>query len=122
VSSFTDDLRVQVEQGEQDGRGLVLLLAPFSYHVGSYPSDDVIVVPAGFVTDFASVPWFGRWLFSPFDRGAKAAVVHDWLIEQAIRSRRDADVIFREALGVLGVAPWRAWIMWAAVRLRALTT
>lgn len=122
MSSFTDPLRCEVTQGERDGRGLVMLLAPFAYHVGSYPSDDVIVVPGGFETDFASVPFWARWLFAPFDRGAKGAVVHDWLLFEGKRPRREADAIFREALGVLEVAPWRRWIMWAAVRVRSQLT
>lgn len=124
MSSFTDPLRVEVTQGEREGRGLAVLLAPFVYHVGDEASDDAVLVPAGFETDFASVPWFARWLFAPFDRSAKAAVVHDWLLWQMPRSRPRAeiDAIFREALGVLCVSPWRRWCMWAAVRLQALAT
>ena len=34
------------------------LLSPFEFHVGAYPSVNVIRVPAGFVTDLASIP---RW-------------------------------------------------------------
>lgn len=123
MSSFTDPLRVEVTQGEREGRGEAMLLAPFSYHVGELGSDDVIVVPSGFVTDFASIPWFARWLFAPFDKSAKAAVVHDWLLGfPRTRSRREIDRIFREAMCVLDVRPWRCWVMWAAVRVEALWT
>lgn len=121
MSSFTADLVVEVEQGERAGRGLARLVLPFVYEVGALGSGDRIVVPAGFETDFCSIPWFARWLFAPLDRAAKAGVLHDWLLECKDRPRREADAIFREALGVLGVKPWRRWIMWAAVRVRAIS-
>lgn len=116
MSSFTEPLLVEITQGQRKGRGLATLLKPFAYHVGGYPSADVIVVPAGYTTDFASVPRLARWLFTPFDRGAKAAVIHDWLVDEGRRSGADVAHIFREALAVLEVQPWRRWIMWAAVR------
>jgi len=40
----------------------------------------VIVVPAGFVTDLISVPWYVRWLINPTGPGKEAAVVHDFLL------------------------------------------
>jgi hypothetical protein len=122
MSSFTAPLLVEIEQGERGGLGLARLTAPFVYGVGAEESADRIEVAAGFVTDFASVPWFARSLFAPFDRAAKAAVVHDFLLEQQPRARPRAEIdrIFREALAVLKVAFWRRWVMWAAVRLHAL--
>ena len=44
-----------------------------------------------------------------------AAVIHDYLYQHPDRSRRDADEIFLEAMGVLGIARWRRCAMWAAV-------
>lgn len=93
------------------------LLTAFEYHVGAYPSAYVIRVPAGTITDLASVP---RWLwtvFPPHGRYAKAAIVHDYLYERAIGSKREADRIFLEAMGVLGVPRWRRVVMYAAVCL-----
>lgn len=60
------------------------LLAEFDYHVGSYPSDTVIRVPAGTVTDLASVPRLLWAVFPPHGRWAKAAIIHDYLYAQAI--------------------------------------
>lgn len=39
-----------------------------------------VVVPTGFVTDGASIPWFMRWRFSPTGKGFGAAIVHDYCI------------------------------------------
>jgi hypothetical protein len=92
------------------------LLQPLIYETRA---GDFILVPAGFRTDFASVPR-GFWNLFPRDgRGRDAAVVHDWLYEQqdSLFTRAQADTIFREALAELGVSGWRRWIMWAAVRL-----
>lgn len=75
-------------------------------------------VPAGFVTDFASIP---RLLWSiighPAGRYAQAAVLHDWLYATTAVSRAEADRIFGEAMQVLGVPSWQRWIMWCGVRL-----
>ena len=38
-----------------------------------------VLTPRGYVTDFASIPWFASWIISPFGKHAEAAVVHDWL-------------------------------------------
>lgn len=74
-------------------------------------------VPADFVTDFASVPSFLWSIFPPSGRHTRAAVLHDWLYVSGATSRADADGLFRRAMKELGVAGWRRWAMWAAVRL-----
>lgn len=93
------------------------------YHVGSKDSDDVIVVPQGTRTDFASVPR-GLWnIFPPDGQYASAAVVHDYLYQEhgdvpkgRGRSRKECDDIFLEAMQVLGVPSWKRYTMWLAVR------
>jgi hypothetical protein len=80
-------------------------------------------VPAGFVTDFASVPRFFWRLLPPAGNGQRAAygyaaVVHDWLYRRKHRfmSRRTCDRVFLELMRQAGVARWRRWTMYAAVR------
>jgi len=101
MSSFTTPLIVSPMP---DGRKWKLI-RPFNYGVGSKGSIDRITVPAGFVTDFASSPppvWF---IIPPWGRYGKAAVIHDYLYQTKRRTRKEADLIFREAMAVLGVAP-----------------
>ncbi|SDO94242.1 Protein of unknown function [Ralstonia sp. 25mfcol4.1] len=93
------------------------LLAAFEYHVGDYPSADVICVPAGTITDLASVPRLLWALFPPHGRWAKAAIIHDYLYANAIGSKAYADRTFREAMEVLGVSRPVRWLMYWAVRV-----
>jgi len=95
--------------------------------MGSEYSKDVILVPYGFITDFASVPSFMWWLIPPWGKYGKAAVVHDYVYQHhAIKQggvviltfdRKMADKVFLEAMDVLGVRIWRKYPMYWAVRL-----
>ena len=85
--------------------------------VGYDGSRDSWTVPAGFVTDFASVPRVLIWLIPRYGDYTQAAVLHDWLVRERVVSRSDADGLFRRAMRELGVSRLRRWLMWAAVRL-----
>jgi hypothetical protein len=76
----------------------------------------VIVVPAGFVTDFASTPR-GLWsVLPPTGRYQLAAVVHDFLYWDQACSREQADAVFRVAMSESSVKPLERDLMWQAVR------
>lgn len=92
------------------------VLAAFEYHVGSYPSATVISVPVGTVTDLASVPRLLWTIFPPHGRWAKAAIIHDYLYDQAIGTKKYADRTFRESMAVLGVSRVTRTLMYWAVR------
>jgi hypothetical protein len=111
MSQFTEPLIAELI-----GKNLWKVYKEFDYHVGSYPSNEVIKVPAGFITNFASVP---RWLWpviSPIDDHGKAAVVHDYCYEVRYASKKRCDDIFHEALLVLGVSEYKAALMYWSVR------
>ena len=86
---------------------------------------DRFVVPAGFRTDFASVPRLVTWLIPRYGAYTLAAILHDWLADEGIHSgavtAREADGIFRRVMRESGVPVLRRWIMWAGVRWGALT-
>lgn len=111
MSSFTAPLNVTPAGLGQRWR----LLTPFSYYIDAQRRD-VVVVPHGFVTDFASVPRPLWSLLPPWGRYGKAAVVHDYLCVMRDRPSAEVHRIFREAMAVLGVPWWKRWLMWAAVR------
>jgi len=92
------------------------LLAEFGYYTGCYPDISVIRVPAGTITDLASVPRLLWVIFPPHGEYAKAAIVHDYLYQEAVGTKRWADDVFLEAMTVLGVARWRRSVMYWAVR------
>lgn len=147
VARITGEFAVKEVPGEsRGGRACVRLLESLEYHVGYADSPEVITVPPGFVTDFASIPW-GLWnLFPPLGPWARPAIIHDFLyatdgmgwwappggnrrkwITGPIRPdftspvylRSEADAIFREAMAVVDppVPAWRRELMYRGVRL-----
>ena len=74
-------------------------------------------IPKGFVFDGASVPRILWWLFPPAGRYMVAALLHDYLLGLDKVSRADADAFFLLVMKKLGVAVWRRFIMWGAVRI-----
>ncbi len=116
MSSFTKPLRVEITQREVQGRCLAVILEEFEYHVDHLGSGDVIKVPVGFITDFASIPHIGRIFIPVLGRSAKAAVVHDFLVAEEKRSWKECSKIFLEAMGVLGVNPFLKYLMYYSVK------
>ena len=110
MSQFTTELVVK----QLDERWWKLLEG-FEYHVGEYPSDEIITVPVGFITDFASVQKLFQGIISPTGKHGKAAVIHDYCYATAIYSKFRSDKIFLEAMTVLGVDPWKRQTMFHAV-------
>lgn len=81
-----------------------------------------ITVPSGYFTDLASVPRVMRWMVPVANaKNRKAAVVHDYLCTHGrelgiVRSQKESDKIFREALGSLGLGRFRSGVMYYPVR------
>ncbi|EBC4096737.1 DUF1353 domain-containing protein, partial [Salmonella enterica] len=46
-----------------------------------------------------------------------AAIIHDYLYDNALRTKQEADRIFLDGMTVLGVPQWKRIIMYYAVRL-----
>lgn len=81
--------------------------------------------PAGFVTDFASVPAMVQWLIPSYGKYALAAIIHDWYCVLLAKGRspiesRDVDGIFRRIMRELEVPFLRRWVMWTGVRWGAM--
>lgn len=80
-----------------------------------------IEVPEGFMTDFASIPFFARW----WQRGGVgsqriAAYFHDYMYSGTDRfSRRQADAAFYQVMKAIdGSKGWfKRGAMWAALRV-----
>lgn len=82
------------------------------------PTGDVILVPKGYMTDFASIPPLADRLIDVFGDNVEAAVVHDWLYAVGQPGRREAaDDLFRYALKEQGVGLVTRNAMHAAVKL-----
>lgn len=115
MGQFLYPLRLErVEDVSADGRGTWRLLDTVVFLSAERGR---IVVPAGFVTDLASVPRLPITYFLAGGLAHAAAVVHDWLYTSHELTRAQADAVFREAAQACGVGAWRAWIMWLGVRV-----
>lgn len=113
MSAFLSHLCL-ISMGDKDD-GQWVLTEPFLY--SSDIAKCVIIVPKGFVTDFASTPRLPVIYFLAGNVATKAAVIHDFAYSDGQFSRSMADAIFREASEVIGVSWWRRWTMWAGVRI-----
>lgn len=83
------------------------LVEDFYFYFNESNKEDGIVVPEGFVTDFASVPRALWGVFPPIGLYTKAAVIHDYLYQYGHEFGRDrafCDGIFLEAMKALGVS------------------
>lgn len=96
-----------------DGQDSVLV-ADLTYRIGT--TNFVIVVPAGFVTDFASTPRAIWAVIPPTGQYQLAAVVHDFLYWDQGCARQQADDLLRVAMSESNVKPFERDIIWQAVR------
>lgn len=82
-------------------------------------SGERFMIPAGFRTDLASIPWYLRWLpgFSPTGLHRLAAILHDYLYTVQDRTRAEADALFLEAMEACGVGPVLRKSLYAGVRI-----
>ena len=80
--------------------------------------EDTITIPAGTLTDFSSIPWYGRILVR-WSKVDLAGVVHDWYYQTGATSRAKADAIWRlmAVAGTHHANVIQAWIGWLALRV-----
>lgn len=98
------------------------LMRDFPVHIRVGVRVQSVVVPKGFVTDFASVPRILHAVFPPMGKYGAAALVHDYLRVETLVSPKEADKLFYSIMVRHGVKSWKARIMYAAVRLYAILT
>lgn len=95
-----------------------VVMRKFYYYLEGYKEDGAgVVVPKGFVTDFASIPRFLWPILSPWDVYCKACIIHDYLYRTKTCSRKLADQTMYEAAIVIGTPKWKAKTLYIAVRL-----
>jgi hypothetical protein len=78
-----------------------------------------ILIPAGFITDCASIPRFLWPILPPFGEYTKAAILHDWLYQFGDFTRAESDWTFLEAMIALDVPVWKQWALYSGVRAGA---
>lgn len=85
-----------------------------------------IEIEKGYTYDGATVPRLARWLIERDGVHRESALLHDFLYENEghidlgdddfFYNRKDADQIFRECLKAQGLASWKVFLMYNAVR------
>ncbi len=101
------------------------LLEDIWYELGHEGSNRWLIVPAGFMSDGASVPR-PLWSFMPpwGSKATKAALIHDYLLitrPPGYEGRKACDDEFYIALIAIGVDRTTAYSAWAGVRANSLT-
>jgi hypothetical protein len=118
MSSFTKPVRVEVLNYRR-----FKLLEGFDYYRSGNP-EDIISVPAGFETDFATTPRALWGILPPTGTGknryCQCSVLHDYLGDAACTiavTRKEADNIFLESMLALKVNKFIAYLFYYNVRL-----
>lgn len=76
----------------------------------------LIIVPAGFITDFASIPQFMWSIAGAPSEYAPSATIHDYLCRNKIFARKECDKVFYRAMIDSGVNKVKAILFYLAVR------
>ncbi|QDT97127.1 DUF1353 domain-containing protein [Gimesia aquarii] len=101
-------------QTERQSDGCRKLLRELTVNV----RDKVITVPENFITDFSSIPWFGRILVR-WSKVDIAGVVHDRLYATGEYTRCESDTVWRltALAGECHANLFQAWIGWFFLRI-----
>jgi len=128
MESFTAplDIRYDAQASKILGADHWRVITPFRYYLGEKYSEQWVTVPAGYLTDGASVPQLLWNLIPPWGSYGQAAVLHDLLCEYLVIvvagelvsiTRKRCDEIFYESMGVLGVPEWKRLAIYQGVSM-----
>lgn len=92
-----------------------MLNEPYSYRIGK--TQETLTIPAGFVTDYASIPAIFRGIFERQGRYSRAALVHDYLYATGACSRKQSDNIFMIAMKESRVSKLTRGAIYGGVRV-----
>jgi len=110
---------------EREADGRRVLLEPLVVDLGKrfkglegFADEGIVTIPAGFDTDFSSIPAALQWMLGDYRRYDIAGVVHDWLYRVGA-PRGAADAVWRHIArsGEYRVGPVRGIFGWAGLRM-----
>lgn len=99
-----------------------------TYRVADERNGCILVIPEGYEFDLASSPRVAWGLFAPHDVGTVGPLAHDFLyggkgltpiggcVPWRRYTRAQADTLFFDLMRAEGIAPWRRWLAFLAVR------
>lgn len=118
MSSFTKPLIVEVLD-----KGLIYKITEEFIYYRTDDENDLIKVPKGFETNFASIPRLFWSIYPPTGGGTKgtkygkASVLHDYLYDTKKYRRKECDKIFLEAMKAMKVNFFTRYLFYYCVRL-----
>jgi len=114
-------------ESRQLGYDVWRIMNAFRFYPNPADKSTYVDVPAGFLSDGASVPRPFWWVLPPWGSYGPAAITHDFLCEtgkivlsgvpSVLTTRAEADKIFKLAMEALGVPGWKKNVMYIAVRV-----
>jgi len=115
MSSFTCPFKVKVHNVKLKDKPFEVD-EEFMFYSEVY-KDMEIVVPIGYRSDFASIPRIFRTMLSSVGRYSKAAVVHDYMIDEMTEvGMKKINKLFLEGMEVLGVGKVTRYTIYNGVR------
>ena len=105
-------MKVEIYNTSNDGKVIELLEPiPFAIKGREY------VVPQGYLSNGFSCPRFLWPLISPAidNRTLRSACIHDWLYDNHVCTRKEADKWFIDSLIENGFPRWKAWLSYLGV-------
>ena len=113
---YIDDLHlVRYAKGLRGAKFVLEKEYRVGFRIGSRSHSHVYYVPAGTVTDFASIPKLAQGIVSALGNHVEAACVHDHMCYTRPYTSKVAAAIFNEAMRAGGVPDWKRAIMYRAV-------
>jgi hypothetical protein len=110
-------IKVEINYQHNNGRERYVLLE--NVHITVFGRE--FIVPAGFETDFMSIPKFLQGFFPLVNKHAPAALLHDYLLHNNVVPESEADLIFRECLKNLGMKVFTRNCYYWSVHLNTIT-
>lgn len=107
-----DDLPLDLRLVDEDSRTYELRVA--RTWTGR---DGTFTVPAGFRTNFASVPQLVENIIPRTGRISLPSLFHDWLYTAKLTKRRHADGIFRRMMRERGIGVVKRWLVYLILRV-----
>ena len=96
------------------GRDIMwMILEPFTYTANDGSS---YTAPVGFLTDLASIPQLFWSVLPPFWRYAKAAVIHDYMLESGLDPTL-CNHVLKEGMQSIGVNKVEIFLIYHTVKL-----
>lgn len=118
MSSFTKPAIVRITEPP-----FVVLEEEFTYY-RTGDKNDIITIPKGFKTNFASIPRF-LWSFLPpmgtaKNQYFKSAILHDFAYDlccSRFQNRKECDKLMLEAMTAIGISKSVKYILYYSARL-----